>query len=117
MQIMIQVRMKKLLAIIILGLLWSGIANAKKPIIECTLVDEGIVRGKMVYDLNDSKKFTITKYDSGQIKWYHFTDTGEKIENFVNRITGSYTIALVEKNGYKHRFTGECKPGSLKQKF
>ena len=26
-------------------------------------------------------------------------------------------IALVEKNGYKHHFTGECKPGSLKQKF
>ena len=109
--------MKKILGIVFISLLLIGNAFAKKPIIECSLFDGGNVVGKVIYDLNDSNKYKITKYDSGQIKWYHFADTGERMENFVNRITGSYTISFIEKNGYKHHFTGECKPGSLKQKF
>tara|TARA_E500000178_G_scaffold279426_1_gene279210 strand:+ start:132 stop:461 length:330 start_codon:yes stop_codon:yes gene_type:complete len=109
--------MKKILGIVFISLLLIGNAFAKKPIIECSLVDGGNVVGKVIYDLNDSNKYKITKYDSGQIKWYHFADTGERMENFVNRITGSYTISFIEKNGYKHHFTGECKAGSLKQKF
>jgi hypothetical protein len=109
--------MKKLLAIIVLGLLWSGNAYAKKPIIQCTIKDGNIVVGKVVYDLNDSKRNFITEYSESVIRWNSYTNTGDKKIHFVNRLTGTYSITLIDPARKEHSFRGSCVKGSLKQKF
>jgi len=111
--------MKKLFLILVLGLLWGGsaFANVKKPIIECTIKDADIIVGKVVYDLNDSNVNFLTEYNDSVIRWRSYTNSGDKKIHFVNRITGTYTITLIDPAGKEHSFRGECIKGSLKQKF
>ena len=81
--------MKKLLGIVVLGLLLSGNAFADKPVIICSFLSlEGKWLGEHIFDLNVSNIYKITEYDSTGIRWYYFADTGEKLENSVNRLTG-----------------------------
>tara|TARA_R110000851_G_scaffold109544_1_gene231921 strand:+ start:5583 stop:5915 length:333 start_codon:yes stop_codon:yes gene_type:complete len=110
--------MKKLLGIVVLGLLFSGNAFADKPVIICSFLSlEGKRLGEHIFDLNVSNIYKITEYDSTGISWYYFADTGEKVENSVNRLTGRIQYTVIEKNGSKFHYTGICYPHSFGQKF
>ena len=110
--------MKKLLGIVVLGLLLSGNAFADKPVIICSFLSlEGKWLGEHIFDLNVSNIYKITEYDSTGIRWYYFADTGEKLENSVNRLTGRIQYTVIEKNGSKFHYRGICYPHSFGQKF
>ena len=107
---------KKLLGIIVLGLLLSGKAYAKDlPILECSIIEDGNVVGSQVWDLNSSL-YIITRITESEILWTSFPDKGIKVFHTANRRTGTYSVKF-ESSTQTFTWFGKCEPGSLEKKF
>ena len=108
--------MKKLLGIVVIGLLLSGKAYTKDlPIIECSIIEDGNVVGSQVWDLNSSL-YNIRKITESEILWTSYPEMGTKVFHTANRRTGYYSVKFESKT-QSFTFFGKCKPGSLKKKF
>jgi hypothetical protein len=124
--------MKKLLAIVVLGLMLSGTANAEILKIDCTIKFNN---GKIVtnyFELNSETDIYYNDFNGDQVFWTSVTEMSKKewmpIYHHVNRRSGVYTVGFgvatstfPEKGDpmvelFEEKF-GTCQTATSKRKF
>ena len=124
--------MKKLLAIVVLSLLWSGNASSEILKIDCTIKFNN---GEVItnyFELNSETKNYYNEFEGDQVLWTYVTETSNNewmpIYHHVNRRSGVYTAGFgVKTKKFPKRGDpmieliaeriGSCKAATSKRKF
>ena len=107
--------MKKLLGIVVLGLFWCNIANAKEILLSCEKKrDENIYKTSIVLKENEQKliingnvnfNYETETWNKNYIivfrEWTDSEGNNKKIKYMLDRITGSFGSPNTQKNKYQ----------------
>jgi len=105
--------MKKLLGIVVLGLLLSSNAYAEQiPKLICEVIEDGKVTSSVTHDFNNRLRYNVNL--SSNYIVYNYTESNDdgndgKIEGEINRATGYWNTSITFDNDEKYAFTGKCK--------